>query len=118
MPKDDTRPVVAVTEGDVDPLKIVASALCKAAGMDPEGGRRIGYGWRNHADDARELLAALGQTQAEAAARVGRLEKALREIWLEASETIPPDGKDAAYHALGLVMQIARLALNNEGAGA
>lgn len=54
--------------------------------------------------------------QTECEARVEALEKALREIWLEASETIPPDGKDAAFHALGVVMRTARAALQVEGA--
>jgi hypothetical protein len=42
-------------------VKLVASALCRAAGMDPEGGARAGYSWINHETEARALLAALSQ---------------------------------------------------------
>jgi len=46
---------------DVERLRVrlVASALCRATGMDPNGGARTGYGWRDHEKDAIELLAAL-----------------------------------------------------------
>lgn len=38
-------------------------------------------------------------------------EAVLREIWLEAHETIPRDGKDAAFAALGRILQITSRAL-------
>lgn len=41
----------------------------------------------------------------------------LREIWLEASETIPPDGKEAAFAALGRIMTLTRQALAHSAVG-
>ena len=41
-------------------VKLVARALCRAAGADPEGAARSGYSWINHEADARALIASLG----------------------------------------------------------
>lgn len=50
-------------------IKLVASALCRAAGMDPDGGARSGYGWRNHETAAIDLLKQL-QSDRQDSARV------------------------------------------------
>ncbi|MES3054941.1 hypothetical protein O6V14_04795 [Sphingomonas faeni] len=53
-------------------VKLVASALCRAAGMDPEGGARTGYSWIDHEADARTLLAALSPQTLPAPGEVER----------------------------------------------
>jgi hypothetical protein len=46
------------------------------------------------------------------AERNKRLEEAIRSMLVEAHETIPPDGKEAAFHALGQIARIGTAALS------
>lgn len=71
---DDRAPaLVEAAVGANMAVKVIASALCRAAGMDPSGAARSGYSWINHADEAREVLAAIRAllTPSQEASNVG-----------------------------------------------
>lgn len=99
-------------------VKLVASALCRAAGMDPEGGARTGYSLINHEADARALLAALspqtlpapGEVDYAEAARV--MFEACRDRFMRAEQCYPAID---ALAAAGFFATVA--AANDEGAG-
>ena len=81
------------------------------------GGDCIGClkcGASSHVEFGRKenLVSSWNTRTPEAADRIARLEEALRAIAFECHETIPPDGKEAAFGALSTIAKIAVAALN------
>jgi len=115
MPKDEARPVVTVTEGDREAM--IAYEMARAIPLAPVFVGRIRAGVHD-ADDriqafARYRIAA----QSEAAARVTVLEGALRSI----ARGKPFTCKDGTIMNVPMrdrvAQEIARSALQGEGAG-
>lgn len=48
-----------VQSGDGEVVKIIARHMCKAAGHDPDGGPRNGFGWINFERQAKDCAAAI-----------------------------------------------------------